>query len=79
MGGTPRCGAPSLAWEWNALAKRGAGVVPSRKKGGRGHLAAKKAEDNEVQWHHGMAGQELRNVPESGLVIIKMFHPRAAK
>ena len=59
--------------------KRGAGGIPSRKKGGRGHLAAKKAEDNEVQWHHGMAGQELRNVPESGLVIIKIFHPRAAK
>ena len=34
MGGTPRCGAPSLAWEWNALAKRGAGGIPSRKKGG---------------------------------------------
>ena len=59
--------------------KKGGGGIPSRKKGGRGHLAAKKAEDNEVQWHHGMAGQELRNVPESGLVIIKMFHPRAAK
>ena len=55
------------------------GMECVRKKGGRGHLAAKKAEDNEVQWHHGMAGQELRNVPESGLVIIKMFHPRAAK
>ena len=26
-----------------------------------------------------MEWRELRNVPESGLVIIKMFHPRAAK
>ena len=79
MGGTPRCGAPSLAWEWNALAKKGGGGHPLAQKRGRGHLAAKKAEDNEVQWHHGMAGRELRNVPESGIVIIKMFHSRAAK
>ena len=62
-----------------ARKKGGRGASPRAKKGGRGHLPAKKAEDNEVQWHHGMAGRELRNVPESGLVIIKMFHPRAAK
>ena len=46
MGGTPRCGAPSLAWEWNALAKKGGGDIWRQKR----------PRDNEVQWHHGMAG-----------------------
>ena len=42
MGGTPRCGAPSLAWEWNALAKKGGGGHRLAQKRGAGTSGGKK-------------------------------------
>ena len=32
MGGTPRCETPSLAWEWNARAKKGGGDIWRQKR-----------------------------------------------